>query len=193
MTAEIFLGTVEEVTKCYSYPNNFNEVGYLEESLEETIEIYLTSTFKRDAANVSVEKIYSNQGNVFAVLDGPDGEAYADLLPAFTKFSQLALETSVEINNEKKWEYNWRFFMPLGLAMKNHPTVQLLHFPPDYTLEKDQDYLASSTTKRWGDLLAVNGADPEATDIYQTTIDVVPHRMPAENWVASRIPTPIIL
>ena len=179
MTVEIALGPIEEVTRLYSYPNNFNEVGFMDQTLEETIGIYLKSTIIRDASNV-IFKVYQDQEKVYVTFDGPDEESYANLLPAFVDAARRALEASINVNGEGKWEWNWRFFMPLGLAMKNHPTVQLLHFPPDYTLERDQDYLASATTKRWAELLVQNDVDANGTDTYQTTIDIVPIAAPSD-------------
>jgi len=63
--------------------------------------------------------------------------------------------------------------------LATNPTVQLLHFPPDYVLTRTQDYLAAHTTMRWSDLLAMNGVNKEITPRYQAIVDIAPIAAPA--------------
>ena len=63
--------------------------------------------------------------------------------------------------------------------MTNHKTVQLLHFPPDYVLERDQDYLSAHTTLRWAELLVENGAKLSETARYQNIVDIAPIAAPS--------------
>src|SRR5690606_30583019 len=91
----------------------------------------------------------------------------------------LAFDGASRLNKDGKWQYNWYFFLPLGMALDNRRRVELLHFPPDYSLTQAQDYLKSSTTDRWAALLAENGVAPEQTPAYQTIIDIAPIAAPA--------------
>ena len=86
----------------------------------------------------------------------------------------LGLQASIFLGGSGAGLCKRRFFLPLGLAMKNNYCVELLHFPPDYTIEEDQDYLRANTLIRWGECLIANGAAPSEVDRYQTTIDIYP-------------------
>ncbi len=76
------------------------------------------------------------------------------------------------------WRYNWRFFLPHGVAMTKHYTVQLLHFPPDTVLMVQQNYLAAATTERWAELLEENGAAKTDVERFQNIIDIAPIAAP---------------
>ncbi len=65
------------------------------------------------------------------------------------------------------------------MALENRRSVELLHFPPDYSLTQAQDYLESKTTDRWAELLEQNGVPLEQTPAYQTIIDIAPIAAPA--------------
>lgn len=65
------------------------------------------------------------------------------------------------------------------MALDNRKSVELLHFPPDYSLTQAQDYLESSTTNRWADLLTQNGINAAQTPAFQTIIDIAPIAAPA--------------
>ncbi|KAE8756100.1 hypothetical protein FSO04_30825 [Paraburkholderia madseniana] len=179
MATSLDLGDEEHVRLLYSYPNNFNEVGFLKQTLEETIEIWVGWTLKRDgftgAATVAILG-----GRVMLTLSGDGEGAYGQLLPDYLAAGALALQGSIALNGASKWRYNWRFLLPHGLAMVRHRSIQLLHFPPDYVLEKDQDYLNAHTTTRWASLLVENGAVEADTMQYQTIIDIAPIAAPSD-------------
>jgi hypothetical protein len=65
------------------------------------------------------------------------------------------------------------------MALENRKSVELLHFPPDYSLTQAQDYLRSATTDRWATLLTDNGIPADQTPGYQTIIDIAPIAAPA--------------
>lgn len=65
------------------------------------------------------------------------------------------------------------------MALENRRSVELLHFPPDYSLTHYQDYLKSNTTDRWAELLTFNGVDATQTPAYQTIVDIAPIAAPA--------------
>jgi hypothetical protein len=162
MTTTINLGPEPTIRLLYSYPNNSNEVGFLNQTLEQTIETWFKSTIARDGLNLRAS-VSVQGGQVHLNLSGADEAAYGTVLPAYLAAGAVALRASVDLNTAKKWLYNWRFLLPHGLAMVRHRSVQLLHFPPDYVLERDQDYLLAHTTTRWAELLVENGAEPASS------------------------------
>jgi len=156
MGTSIKLGDEALIRLLYSYPNNSNEVGFLSQTLEQTIETWFRSTVSRDELKITAS-VSLQGGQVHLNLAGVDEAAYAAVLPAYLKAGATALQASLGLNAAKKWLYNWRFVLPHGLAMVRHRSVQLLHFPPDYVLERDQDYLLAHTTTRWAELLVKTG------------------------------------
>lgn len=202
----IDLGPRDRVAELYSIPNNCGVVFcYNKETLAQTIEKYLRASLRRDGyANTTVKvsetKSPATRGNIAVELSGDGAIAYAELLPKFLEAGEKAIEgtkkmdpVSVpdgvvdnckwlryrrDVEIPRGWRYAWRFYLPLGIAMVNHPTVQLLHFPPDNVLMNLQDYLAASTTKRWAELLVLNGAPDAEVDRFQNIIDIAPISAP---------------
>lgn len=180
MTKErIDIGPVDEVRLLFSYPNNFNEVGFLSQTIEKTIEIYISSSIRRDGLTSTSVSVTQDAGHVFVDLTGDAADAYKLFLNKYLAAGKLGLTGSRKLNQIGRWEYNWRFFLPHGVAMTNHKTVQLLHFPPDYVLERDQDYLSAHTTLRWAALLEENGALKSETAAYQNIVDIAPIAAPS--------------
>ena len=107
----------------------------------------------------------------------PNG--YEKPLAALLDAGDLAYNGASKLNADGKWAYSWHFFLPLGMALENRKSVELLHFPPDYSLTQAQDYLKSATTDRWATLLTVNGIPAEQTPGYQTIIDIAPIAAPS--------------
>jgi hypothetical protein len=176
----IDLGTVEEAKILFSYPNNCHEICFIAQSLEETIKHYLSSSIRRDGfVSTDIEIQEQENGHVFAKISGDAASAYAAGLRPFLDAGMLAYLGSVNLHSAGMWLYNWRFFLPLGLPMTRHRTVQLLHFPPDYVLERDQDYLSSHTTMRWAELLTENGVQSDETPRFQNIIDIAPIAAPS--------------
>ncbi|MBS7674568.1 hypothetical protein KIN13_14145, partial [Vibrio cholerae] len=85
----------------------------------------------------------------------PDG--YGQPLTTLLNTADLAYQGARQLNSDGKWAYNWYLFLPLGMALENRKSIELLHFPPDYSLTQAQDYLESATTDRWATLLSENG------------------------------------
>ena len=119
-----------------------------------------------------------HDGQVAATFSGvPDG--YGQPLTALLDTADLAYEGASRLNSEGKWAYNWYLFLPLGMALENRKSIELLHFPPDYSLTQAQDYLESATTDRWATLLTANGVPATETPAYQTIIDIAPIAAPS--------------
>lgn len=180
--AKIDLGTLNDVRQLFSYPNNAHAIGSLKQTLEETIVRYLDSSLKRDGYTDSSANVSVQNDRVSVEIHGSGAAPYEQLLAPFLSIGKLGFAACTQllaIENKKRFLYNWRFFLPLGLAMTRHYSVQLLHFPPDYVLERDQDYLLAATTRRWAALLIENGADPNDTALYQNIIDIAPIAAPS--------------
>ncbi len=175
------LGPIAQVRDLFSFPNNCHTVCFLKQTLEETVAHYLTASIQRDGFTDSSVQVVNQDGTVFASVSGSAAEAYAKLLPEYLAVGQLGLDASKSLWNEKKWHYNWTFFLPHGVSMTRHRSVQLLHFPPDYVLERDQDYLLAHTTLRWAALLVENGASPDETVRLQNIIDIAPIAAPSND------------
>lgn len=179
--AKVPLGTVQDVRNLFSYPNNCHTICFLNQSLEETVCKYLTSSMHRDGFIDSSVTVQIDSSGVVAQIKGDAAKPYAELLPQYLACGTLALSGSRRLHTQGKWRYNWRFFLPHGVAMTQHRSVQLLHFPPDYVLQRDQDYLNAHTTLRWAELLIENGADSQTTVQFQNIIDIAPIAAPSDD------------
>jgi len=179
----IDLGPVGEVATLYSYPN-CAEVCPAYRTLPQTIEHYLSHSLKRDGFDATTVDVSESAGRISVRLNGAGAAEYAKVLPEYLKAGTLGLKGARELldalgpDGGRLWRYNWRFFLPHGVAIVRHRTVQLLHFPPDSVLLDKQDYLAANTTKRWTELLLENNASSSDIGLFQNIIDIVPIALP---------------
>ncbi|NBB13693.1 hypothetical protein [Pseudomonas sp. SLFW] len=175
---DVSLGSKDRVTRLFAYPNNCNVICFRNWTLEQTVEHYLTQSVQRDGyptANVSVT---NDNDQLHAKITGvPDG--YDKPLTSLLNAGDLAYTGASKLNADGKFAYNWYLFLPLGMALENRKSVELLHFPPDYSLTQAQDYLRSATTDRWAELLTDNGIPTDQTPAYQTIIDIAPIAAPS--------------
>ncbi|WP_448187477.1 hypothetical protein [Azospirillum sp. sgz301742] len=189
-TASVNLGSEARVKALYSYPNNCADASVCTTpSLDETIAQYLEQSLTRDGYADSTVVVRRTKGGTYsATFTGAAAKTYPKAIREFLAAGDMALadartvaSTKTAAGNSGNWPYGWRFFLPVGLAMVNHPTVELLHFPPDYSLTEKQDYLNSATTNRWANLLTVNGVAASAVDAYQAIVDINPIAAPAND------------
>lgn len=172
------LGSTERVTHLFAYPNNCSVICFRNWTLEQTVEHYLTQSLQRDGYASGKVAVTTDNGTVFANISGvPDG--YDKPLSALLNAGDLAYAGGTKLNSDGKWQYDWYFFLPLGMALENRKSIELLHFPPDYSLTQAQDYLRSATTDRWAQLLEDNQVDAAQTPAYQTIVDIAPIAAPA--------------
>jgi hypothetical protein len=177
--AKIDLGDVQRVTRLFSYPNNCHVICFLNWTLEQTAEHYLIQSVRRDGydkAQVSVSR--DNDHLQAQITDVP--ATYAEPLRKLLDSGELAYRGATQLNKDGKWKFDWYFFLPLGMALENRRSIQLLHFPPDYVLTKVQDYLVAATTVRWAELLTFNGVAAAQTSEYQVIIDIAPIAAPSD-------------
>ena len=172
------LGDSQRVTRLFAYPNNCSVICYRDWTLEQTVEHYLQQSLARDGYAQASVRVTRSGERVQAHFQGtPAG--YGKSLLQLLDTGELAYRGASQLNLDGKWQYNWYFFLPLGMALENRKSVELLHFPPDYSLTQAQDYLRSSTTDRWAALLSYNGIPLEQTPAYQTIVDIAPIAAPA--------------
>ena len=172
------LGSTERVTRLFAYPNNCNVICFRNWTLEQTVEHYLTQSVQRDGYSEAKVLVKTDNGQLHAEITGVP-RSYEKPLAALLDAGDLAYSGASKLNADGKWAYSWYFFLPLGMALENRRSVELLHFPPDYSLTQAQDYLRSNTTDRWAELLTFNGVDASQTPAYQTIIDIAPIAAPA--------------
>jgi hypothetical protein len=132
-------------------------------------------------------RVQTEGNDLYAMISGvPDG--YGKPLNALLDAGDLAYNGASKLNADAKWQYSWYLFLPLGMALENRKSIELLHFPPDYSLTQAQDYLRSATTDRWATLLTDNGILAEQTPGYQTIIDIAPITAPASAGKGASLP-----
>ena len=175
---DLNLGSTERVTRLFAYPNNCNVICFRNWTLEQTVEHYLTQSVQRDGYKTAKVLVKTENKQLHAHISGvPKG--YDKPLTALLNAGDLAYNGANKLSADGKWTYNWYLFLPLGMALENRKSVELLHFPPDYSLTQAQDYLRSATTDRWATLLTDNGIPAAQTPGYQTIIDIAPIAAPA--------------
>lgn len=174
----VTLGSKERVTRLFAYPNNCNVICFRHWTLEQTVEHYLTQSVQRDGYSNGKVAVREDNNVMYADISGvPVG--YDKPLTALLGSGDLAYTGASKLNAEGKFAYNWYLFLPLGMALHNRKSIELLHFPPDYSLTQAQDYLRSATTDRWADLLTDNGIPVDQTPAFQTIIDIAPIAAPS--------------
>ncbi|KAF7591082.1 hypothetical protein BBP40_001981 [Aspergillus hancockii] len=169
---------IAHVTALFSYPNCATHCPIPPPTLNETIKHWLADSIRRDGYTNATIAIHQEQGNITATITGvpPD---YPQFITSFLAQGTSGLTDTDRLKKDNKWKPDWFYFLPLGMALRNHPTVQLLHFPPDTVMTQTQDYLKAATTRRWASLLVMNGVTDRETDRYQRIMDIAPIAAPA--------------
>jgi hypothetical protein len=148
------------------------------------IQLCLNQTLIRDGFYGAWAQIQARDASYEFTIASPDPKA--DLTPYATVYPRwlaavrtgLAAYTKVYSKLHPKppappAEKGLAFLPPFGLAMINTRSVQLLHYPPQETLEY-MDYLYSPTNRRWESLLAYNGSGGAQNTRLETITDLVP-------------------
>jgi hypothetical protein len=176
--AHIDLGDTQRVTRLFAFPNNCHVICYRDWTLEQTVEHYLTQSVRRDGHASAQVRVSREHDRLHASISEVPA-SYTEPLRKLLDSGELAYNGATQLNKDGKWSYDWYLFLPLGMALQNRRSIELLHFPPDYSLTQAQDYLHSNTTDRWAELLTFNGVDASQTPAYQTIIDIAPIAAPA--------------
>lgn len=172
------LGDKETLQVLYSHPSARDT----HKNLAQTIEHYLNQRLWRDSINRGVAQVsVDNRGLYYATLNGSANnlDDYRTKIPAFLNIGLVAARAVTQLKAKRLWdEEQWQLFLPLGLAIINQRSVQLLHFPPDYSLD-EQDYLTSKTSQRWQTLLKLNAVAADQVTLYESILDITPIAAPA--------------
>ncbi|KHA73600.1 hypothetical protein NZ35_08920 [Pseudomonas chlororaphis] len=175
---DLKLGSTERVTRLFAYPNNCSVICFRNWTLEQTVTHYLSQSLQRDGYADAKVLVKTDNGQLYAEITGVPKD-YDKPLSALLDAGDLAYTGASKLNADGKWAYSWYLFLPLGMALENRKSVELLHFPPDYSLTQAQDYLRSNTTDRWATLLTDNGIPAAQTPAFQTIIDIAPIAAPS--------------
>ena len=171
------LGSAAELVMLYSYPNSDDN----NQSLEETLEHYLIQCIERDLVingNADVT-IHGDKYHVTISGDSDHVTEYNRMISTLLQNGLLAVKAVTQLKKDYIWNNEeWRLFLPHGLAISNHRSVQLLHFPPDYSLS-DQNYLGSKTSQRWEELLKLNNVPSNEVTLYESILDIAPIAAPS--------------
>ncbi|MFJ4111021.1 hypothetical protein [Pseudomonas sp. NPDC089758] len=176
--AQLDLGDAQRVTRLFAFPNNCHVICFRPWTLEQTVEHYLTMSVRRDGYAGAQVHVSRDADRLHATISDVPA-SYTEPLRQLLDSGELAYQGATELNRDGKWSYDWYLFLPLGMALQNRRSIELLHFPPDYSLTQAQDYLRSNTTDRWAELLTFNGVAASDTPAYQTIIDIAPIAAPA--------------
>lgn len=176
--ARVELGDQARVTRLFAFPNNCSVICFRNWTLEQTVEHYLNQSVQRDGYPAAKVAVHRDNDKYYADITGVPGD-YHKPLNALLDAGELAYNGAQKLNADGKWAYDWYLFLPLGMALENRRSIELLHFPPDYSLTQAQDYLRSNTTDRWASLLTFNGIPADKTPAYQTIVDIAPIAAPA--------------
>ena len=168
-----YLGDSTKLTNEYSYPNS----KPAKETLSDTILLYSNQSIERDClkSHMSVKIEHSSNGYSACVYgSSSQAEPYGRRLADFLDIGGIGYEAFQSAVAKRAWDpQKGRFLLPLGLALQEQLSVQLLHFPPDYTLDQ-QNYLGSKTSERWETLLELNGVAQSDVTRYETIVDLCP-------------------
>lgn len=171
------LGDEQALLQLYSWPNTPDSP----QSLTDTISHYTRQSAERDGLPNLAVTVWNDLGTYTATIRSSDWQVldYSRRLPRFLAIGQLGVQATAQLKAAGLWnDKEWRFFLPLGLALVEQRSVQLLHFPPDYSLP-DQDYLGSKTSQRWESLLQENGVAAADVTLYEAIVDIAPIAAPA--------------
>lgn len=174
-TKTFTLGDTATLTNLYSYPNNSSG-----ETLAQTIQHYLEQRTARDHIDAEINvSVTADTYSATFTSNNPAISEYKEQIITFLNNGKLAFTGAEQLKVDGKWDDSeWAFFLPVGLSIINQKSVQLLHFPPDYS-RTDQDYLNSKTSQRWEQLLQLNEVPADETTLYESILDIAPIAAPA--------------
>ena len=177
-TVQLDLGPRADVAKLFSAPNCLSNCAIPQPSLEQTVGHWLNMAVQRDRYPQGRVNVFASGDRIQAQFDGVDAD-YGQIVQTYLQTAKIALDEAEKLQKTPAWQPSWRFFLTLGMPLRNHLTVQLLHFPPDTVLNDSQDYLTAATTRRWASLLTLNGMNDNNNALYQSIVDIAPIAAPA--------------
>lgn len=182
--AEIDIGPVSLVKILFSYPN----IGHSEQSLQETVQIYLSDSMERENLGDNEAKFFLDNDRGKILFSGTSRDSVESIAKRYNSYFEVGEIAIPEFNKLKnssnKWDPQWQFLLPQGIAIDNARVIEIMDFPP-ITLISKQDYLDSKTTNQWWSLLGQNGVTNNEKPLYSSIIDIVPVAAPASHYSIS--------
>ena len=182
-SVDITLGSRDELYYLFSYEH------YSQLELADVITHALNQTLQRDLFFGSWADVYYENQQYHVKITSPkdDVSAYEKLIPGFLNAGRKAFEIYREFEADILNMGQMHFLLPFGLAMARTRSIQLLHYPPNTTLDY-MDYLYSKTSRRWECLLAQNifpdtKFNSTQNTLLETVIDGVPLSAPGADSV----------
>ncbi len=200
-THRISIGTAERLTQLFSYKNDPKSSG----SLPDTILYWFNMTLTRDGFVEAKASVDATSDNYWLELEGPDEELadYGSRLSAFLTDGWEAHHVAQELKTKEKtwpegelsdgtwWKAKqntvwdpmetgeWRFFLPLGMALLRQRTLQFFHYPPSRLLYPMRDYLNDPVPARLIELQMANGVKTrQECMLLNTVMDCAPIAAP---------------
>ena len=194
------LGPADRLKCLYSYPNKPGST----ELLADTILHWCKQTLARDgfAARGAYASVRIEGSEYVLDVEGPpEMEKYRERLPQFLQHGWDALAVIKELQ-DSKWKPDtpwpdwldppaenklwdprksgqWRFFLPIGMAMINQKSLQFFHYPPIRLLDTMRDYLNDPVPVRLIELLQANDvASEQEAWLHSTVMDGAPIAAP---------------
>lgn len=174
------IGEVSVVKILFSYPN----IDHEDQSLEETVQIYLSDSMAREDIGSYEAKFFVDNGRGKILFSGQDLGTVKSLAKRYDSYFEVGEVAIPEFNALKSqtadWHPKWQFLLPQGIAIENARVIEIMDFPP-ITLIPKQDYLDSKTTNQWWYLLGKNGVTINEKPLYSSILDIVPVAAPASH------------
>lgn len=143
--------------------------------LTDWINHFFNQTLQRDGFVGAWADVYSDKNQQLGVkLAAPFGNVagYAKSVPAFIKAAKVGHQI-YQANRAGIIGRQLFYYLPVGMALTNFRSIQLLHYPP-YSARTFMDYLYSPTNRRCESLLVYNGWDPAKVTLNERVVDAVP-------------------
>ena len=188
------LGCPTQLEALFSFPNSADT----SQTLEQTILHWFNQTLERDGLADTKARVSVIGGRCVLELQGPEAiQGYAEALTLMLRHGQDALAVIERLKTEPKtwpdglkppaadlvWDPQntgqWRFFLPLGMAMLNQRALNFFHYPPSRLLDPMRDYLNDPVPVRLIELMKANGVKTDAEAwLFSTVMDGAPIAAP---------------
>jgi hypothetical protein len=149
-------------------------------TLYQIVRGYIASSLLRDRFGSPNVTVQNNGGTYVASVANFDDQQYADKFTNILNAGDVAYAAVQTMQAAGRWKSEWQFLMPLGMAIINNKTLEIMDFPPN-TLITKRDYLNSKTTDRWFALLEENGVSSSGVQGFTAILDIAPIAAPAND------------
>ena len=152
-------------------------------TLDQIVKGYIASSLVRDGFGSFDVAVQNNGGAYLAAVTGVNDQQYVDRFTNILSSGDAAYAAVLAMQAAGRWKSGWKFLMPLGMAIENNKTLEIMDFPPN-TLITNRDYLNSKTTDRWFAMLEENGVPSSGVQSFTAILDIAPIAAPANDGPA---------